>query len=83
VVIQWSVLTQLLAVGKSRDKVFTLPEFAILAVNKLPCLLDSLFLVRAFEVLYRSKMSIIPKSINTILMHGLHSASSDGKAVSL
>jgi hypothetical protein len=64
-----------LAVGKSRDKVVTFPEFAILAVYKLPRLLDSLFLVRAFEALYRCKVSIIPKSVNSVLMHGLHPTS--------
>ena len=57
----------------------TLPEFAILAVYKLPRLLDGVFVVRAFEVLYGFKVSIIPKSINTILMHGLHSASPDAE----
>jgi hypothetical protein len=73
------VRAQLLAVGKSRDKVVALPEFAILAVYKLPRLLDGLFLVLAFETLYGFKVSIIPKSINTILVHGIHSASSDGE----
>jgi hypothetical protein len=68
-----------LVLGKSRDKVITLPEFAILAVYKLPRLLDSLFVVRAFEAFYGCKMSIIPKSINSILMHGIHSALSDSK----
>jgi hypothetical protein len=78
VAIQWGVLTRL-ALGKSRDKVVTLPEFAIPAVYNLPRVLNSLFLVRAFEALYRFKVSIIPKSIDTILMHGLHSASSDAE----
>jgi hypothetical protein len=69
-----------LVLGKSRDKVITLPEFAMLAVYKLPRLLDSLFLVCAFEAFYGRKVSIIPKSINSILMHALHSASSDAEA---
>lgn len=67
--------TYTLARGKSRDKVITLPEFAILATYKLPRHLDSLFVVRAFEAFYGRKVSIIPKSIDTILMHGFYSAS--------
>ena len=41
-----------LQVGKSGDKVVTLPELTILAVHKLPCFLDCLFLVRTFDALY-------------------------------
>jgi hypothetical protein len=59
--------------------VITLPEFAIVAVYKLPRLSDSLFVVRAFEAFYGCKVSIIPKSINTILMHGFYPAWSDAE----
>ena len=55
----------------------TLPELAILAVYKFPRFMDGLFLVRALEPLHGCKVPIIPKSINTILMHGLHFASSE------
>jgi hypothetical protein len=41
-----------LQVGKSGDKVVTLPELTILAVHKLLCFLDCLFLVRTFDALY-------------------------------
>jgi hypothetical protein len=39
-------------IGKSDDKVVTLPEFTILAVHKLLCFLDCLFLVSTFDALY-------------------------------
>jgi hypothetical protein len=41
-----------LQVGKSGDKVVTLPELTILAVHKLLRFLDCLFLVRTFDALY-------------------------------
>ena len=46
----WGESTLLfLKVGESCDKVFTLPEFTILAFHKLLRFLDGLFLVRTFD----------------------------------
>ena len=41
-----------LEVGESCDKVFTLPEFTVLALHKLLRFLDGLFLVRTFDASY-------------------------------
>jgi hypothetical protein len=41
-----------LSVGKSRDKVVTLPKLAIPAGYELPRFLDCLSLVRTFDALY-------------------------------
>ena len=49
----WGESTLLfLEVGESRDEVFTLPEFTILAFHKLLRFLDGLFLVRTFDASY-------------------------------
>src|SRR4051812_47324737 len=47
-----SLLCCFLKAGELRDKVFTLPEFTILAFHKLLRFSDRLFLVRTFHALY-------------------------------
>jgi hypothetical protein len=62
----------------SRDTAAFLPYFSIVAVCTLPCLLDGLLIVSAFNVLDAQKAAVMTEAKDAICGHAAHSLSQAG-----